>query len=348
MTNNVRIKTVQELITPRELSVELPNTYQNKITGWRQEIESILSGKDQRIIIVVGPCSIHDIKSAKEYAQKLLKLSEEMRDVSLLVMRVYFEKPRTTIGWKGLINDPDLDCSYNINKGLRMAREFLLYLAEIGLPSGCEFLDTISPQYISDLVSWGAIGARTTESQIHRELASGLSMPIGFKNGTGGGITMAINAIKASHLPHRFLGVSDKGRASIVHTTGNLSTHIILRGGKSPNYYERDINNVEAEMVNNNIQPCIMIDCSHGNSQKIFQRQTEICTYVINLIKKYQKHRKTSPVKGLMIESNLYEGSQKLTEGSSESLRYGVSITDACISWEDTEKLLLECRDSLL
>jgi 3-deoxy-7-phosphoheptulonate synthase len=283
----------------------------------------------------VGPCSIHDVKAAKEYAGRLKELQEKVRDDLSLVMRVYFEKPRTTVGWKGLINDPLMDESYQINKGLTIARKLLLDLAEMGVASGTEFLDTISPQYIADAVAWGAIGARTTESQIHRELASGLSMPVGFKNGTGGNFQIAIDAIMAAHQPHRFLSVTKSGDTAIVSTKGNESCHIILRGGKTgSNYDAESIAGVRRALEEKGLEPCIMVDCSHANSEKDYRNQPKVCKNIAGQIGDGD-----TSIRALMIESHLNEGNQK---GSSnlESLAYGVSITDSCVNWETTVEMI--------
>lgn len=347
MSINNHIERIKELPVPNTIIKELPNIYIDKINSWRRTVVNIMNKSDPRIIIIVGPCSIHDIFAAKQYANQLAVLRQLHPNI-FIILRAYFEKPRTTVGWKGLINDPDLDSTYNIAKGLRLAREFLLYCASIDLPTGCEFLDTISPQWLSDLVTWGAIGARTTESQIHRELASGLSMPIGFKNGTGGRLVMAINAIKAASLPHAFLGVNECGMAAIVHTTGNPDTSIILRGGKTPNYYEHDILSTETQFRKNNLETKIIVDCSHSNSQNIYDRQPEIALYVVNVITKYRQMRKNNIVVGLMIESNLYEGKQTFDDTVQKNdLEYGVSITDACISWQKTKKLLFDVNKLL-
>jgi 3-deoxy-7-phosphoheptulonate synthase len=332
LLNDTNILEIRPLISPACLHEELPITqkaYNNVILS-RNIIKNILEKKDDRLLIIVGPCSIHDIKAAKEYAYLLKKISDELSDSLVIVMRTYFEKPRTKIGWKGLINDPDLNNSYNINKGLRLARQLLIDINEIGLPTAIEFLDTISPQYLSDLISWGAIGARTTESQLHRELVSGLSMPIGFKNSTDGNIQVAIDAIEASKSSHKFLGINHNGLSSIIKTKGNLYSHIILRGStKETNYEKKYIDNTYNALLDRTLIPNIMIDCSHGNSQKKFKNQIKIIEYLIDLIKNgYSK------IFGIMIESNLKEGNQKLD--NKNNLEYGISITDSCISWEDT------------
>lgn len=334
--NNINIKTFEKLISPKELLEQIPsNDHITKfIKNSRQTIKNILNRIDNRLLIIIGPCSIHDPGAAIEYAHELKKISDKLNDKIFIVMRTYFEKPRTTIGWKGLINDPDLNGSYNINKGLRIARKLLLDINNIGLPVAIEFLDTISPQYTSDLISWGAIGARTTECQLHRELTSGLSMPIGFKNGTNGNIKIALDAIESASQPHNFLGIDETGKASIIQTKGNKDCHIILRGSTDkPNYYIDDIIETSFSIYKRNLLPNIMIDCSHGNSQKNHKNQQKIVKYLSNIIKSGNEN-----VIGLMIESNLKEGNQKLN--NKENLEYGVSITDACINIEDSIKCL--------
>ena len=333
--NDTNIVEIKPLISPACLIDELPITDKalNNVLMSREIIKNILNGTDPRLLIIVGPCSIHDTDAAIEYALKLKELSYKLHSSLFIVMRTYFEKPRTTIGWKGLINDPDLNNSFHINRGLKIARKLLIDINEIGIPCAIEFLDTISPQYISDLISWGAIGARTTESQLHRELVSGLSMPIGFKNSTNGNIQIVVDAIKSSFHSHKFLGVNSNGLASIIKTKGNSHTHMILRGSDhGPNYYQQFIDTVYTVLVNNNISTNIVIDCSHGNSQKKYKNQINVIYYLTNLIKSgYDK------IKGLMIESNLKSGNQQL----SSNLQYGVSITDECIGWETTENLLI-------
>lgn len=331
-TDDIRIEKLLPLIAPAILIEELPLADEPAvmISQARQQIEDIFNGADDRLVVVVGPCSIHDTGAAMEYAQRLRGIMTQFEQELMIVMRVYFEKPRTTVGWKGLINDPDLDGSFNINRGLRLARGLLLQIAELGIPTGCEFLDTISPQFIADLVSWGAIGARTTESQIHRELASGLSMPLGFKNGTDGSIQIAIDAIGAASHPHHFLSVTKQGTAAIVTTTGNRDCHIILRGSsKGPNYDAEAISQVTAMLAKNNLPTRLMVDCSHGNSNKDFNRQPLVAE---NLAQQVAIGNKA--ICGVMIESHLFEGNQKQAEA------YGVSITDACISWENTVSTL--------
>ena len=296
----------------------------------------LCEGKDDRLVVIIGPCSIHDVKAAHEYAGRLKKLTGELEGDLIIVMRVYFEKPRTTVGWKGLINDPDLDGSFHINKGVRKAREMLLSLAEMGVPAGHEYLDLISPQYISDLVSWGAIGARTTESQGHRELASGLSCPVGFKNGTDGGVQVAIDAMRAAQGSHHFISITLQGHSAIFTTAGNDFTHVILRGGSDrPNYDRVSVADVTERLKAVGLNPRLMIDCSHANSQKQFSKQVEVCRDIIHQIKTGQDN-----IFGVMIESHLVEGRQDFEAGA--ELTYGQSITDACIGWDDSESLLRE------
>lgn len=333
--NDTNVVEIKPLISPACLIDELPITesaLQNVLIS-RDIIKNILNGTDPRLLIIVGPCSIHDPEAALEYALKLKVLCQKLSSSLFIVMRTYFEKPRTTIGWKGFINDPDLNNSFNINKGLKIARELLININELGVPCGIEFLDTISPQYISDLISWGAIGARTTESQLHRELVSGLSMPIGFKNSTNGNIQIVVDAIKSSYHSHKFLGVNTNGLASIIKTKGNPYTHMILRGSEhGPNYYQQFIDGAHTILYNNNISTNIVVDCSHGNSQKKYKNQINVICYLTDLIKSgYGK------INGLMIESNLRSGNQPL----SSNLKYGVSITDECIDWSTTENLLI-------
>lgn len=306
----------------------------------RQAAAKILRGEDDRILLICGPCSIHDPEMAKEYALKLRKMADEHKSDLLILMRVYFEKPRTTVGWKGLINDPDLNGSYKINEGLRKARGLLLELNQMGVPAGVEFLDTISPQFIADLVSWGAIGARTTESQVHRELASGLSMPIGFKNGTSGDLQIACDAIQAASRPHTFLSVSKQGLSAIVHTKGNPDTHIILRGGKSgTNYDEKSVAATAEALGKSKLPARIMVDCSHGNSLKIHTNQPKVSADLCKQIA-----GGCTKVVGMMIESHINEGAQKLNPGVTNvhDLKYGVSVTDACIHLDCTQTVLAE------
>lgn len=336
--SNTHIEKSQVLITPIEIKSQLPLTDLAEITVLksRHELESILDGKDQRKFLVVGPCSIHDVQAAQDYAKKLKILSDKVKDKLLLIMRVYFEKPRTTVGWKGLINDPDLDDSFHIEKGLIMARELLIKIAEIGLPTATEALDPIVPQYIGDLISWTAIGARTTESQTHREMASGLSMPVGFKNSTDGSIQVALNALHSAREPHHFLGINEEGQVSIFRTTGNAYGHIILRGGdRKPNFDADSVKLAEQKLEEADLPSKIVIDCSHGNSRKNHKLQGSVFEDVVQQI----LDGNTSIV-GMMLESNLYEGSQPIPSNR-EELQYGVSVTDKCIGWEETEKVIL-------
>jgi 3-deoxy-7-phosphoheptulonate synthase len=303
------------------------------VVAAREEVGRIVAGEDDRLLVVVGPCSIHDTEAALEFGGLLESAAGALRDELCLVMRVYFEKPRTTVGWKGLINDPDLDGSFHINDGLRKARKLLVDLCELGLPCGCEFLDPISPQFIADLVSWGAIGARTTESQVHRELASGLSMPIGFKNGTDGGVEIAVDAVNAAASPHRFLGVTEQGLAAIITTTGNRACHVILRGGASgPNYDVASVAAAAARLEDAGLRGAVMIDCSHGNSGRDYRRQPEVAREVAEQV------RADGRIMGVMMESFLIEGRQDL-DGAA-TLRRGQSVTDPCMSWDTTVPLL--------
>jgi len=342
-TKDLRIIGTKEIQTPEALMQELPlsELAANTVAETRQQIYDVLDGKDDRLVVIIGPCSIHDTEAAHEYADRLRKLMDELKGELIIVMRVYFEKPRTTVGWKGLINDPDLDGSFHINKGVRKARELLLSLADKGVPAGHEYLDLISPQYISDLVCWGAIGARTTESQGHRELASGLSCPVGFKNGTDGGVQVAIDAMGAAQGSHHFISITLQGHSAIFTTAGNDYTHVILRGGSDrPNYDRVSVASVTAKLESSGLNPRLMIDTSHANSQKQYLKQVEVCRDIIHQIKTGQDN-----IFGLMIESHLVEGRQDFTAGA--ELTYGQSITDACIGWEDSEKLLHELADAV-
>lgn len=335
-TDDLRISAIREVIAPIQVHDELPLSEcaaQTTLVA-RQEIHKILNGKDDRLLVVVGPCSIHDPYAAKDYGKLLKAAKNELKDDLLIVMRVYFEKPRTTVGWKGLINDPDIDSSFNINKGLRVARQLLLDLNEMGVPAATEYLDLITPQYVSDLIAWGAIGARTTESQGHRELASGVSCPIGFKNSTDGTIKIAIDAIGAAMSPHHFLSLTKAGHSAIFSTTGNDDVHIILRGGNNkPNYDAVSVENVSEGLIKADLKPNIMIDFSHANSLKQCQRQLLVGDDVAEQIANGD-HR----IMGAMIESHLKGGRQEVIDG--QPLTYGRSITDACLSWEDTLPLL--------
>jgi 3-deoxy-7-phosphoheptulonate synthase len=338
-TNNLRIKSSRIVLPPIFLEEEMPVTDNASRTVFeaRRQIVDILNGSDDRLVVVVGPCSIHDPISAREYAGLLKKAIAELSNELMIVMRVYFEKPRTTLGWKGLINDPYFDESFRISDGLRMARRLLLDLAEMGVPAGTEFLDMISPQYVSDLVSWGAIGARTTESQVHRQLASGLSCPVGFKNGTSGNVQIAIDAIRSANHPHTFLGTSETGQAAILLTSGNPDCHLILRGGRQTTNYDSDsVASTAEQMEKTGAKPRIMIDCSHANSGKDFRKQGSVGRSVSEQIATSAEHH----IMGVMIESNLVAGSQSLLH--SKALVYGQSITDACIDWAETHVLLRE------
>ena len=342
-TDDLRICETKEVIAPVQVHTEMPISEAAAQTTSlaRQEIHKILAGLDDRLVVVVGPCSIHDPIAAHEYARLLKTVKDELVDDLVIVMRVYFEKPRTTVGWKGLINDPDLDSSFNINKGLRIARRLLLDVNEAGVPAATEYLDLITPQYVSDLIAWGAIGARTTESQGHRELASGVSCPIGFKNSTDGTIKIAIDAIGAAMSPHHFISLSKSGHSAIFSTTGNEDAHIILRGGNDrPNYDAVSVEQVAEGLVKANLKPNIMIDFSHANSLKQCQRQLIVGDDVAQQIANGD-HR----IMGVMIESHLKAGSQKVIEG--QPLVYGQSITDACLSWDDTVPLLRELAQAV-
>ena len=334
-TDDLRINEIKTVTPPAVLCEEIPVTEQAAITTYdtRQAIHNILSGKDDRLVVITGPCSIHDIKSAIEYAARLKPLIDKYSDDLLIIMRVYFEKPRTTVGWKGLINDPNLDGSFEINQGLRLARSLLHDLNESGVAAGTEYLDLITPQYVTDLISWGAIGARTTESQVHRELASGLSCPVGFKNGTDGTTKVAVDAIGAAVRPHHFLSLRKEGNSGIFSTTGNPDCHIILRGGKEPNYDTENINKVSAELEKAGLPAKIMVDFSHANSSKQHEKQMDVSTDVCNQLAAGENR-----IFGIMIESHLIAGRQDIVEG--QELTYGQSITDACLGWEDTEILI--------
>jgi len=335
-TDDLRIKKVKQLQSPLELINKVPVSDRASVTvtAARQQFRNILHGEDDRIAVVVGPCSIHDPEAAVEYANLLMRKRQELVDDLLIIMRVYFEKPRTTIGWKGLINDPDLDNSFRINKGLQISRQLLLDLNDLGMPAGVEYLDLISPQYIADLVGWGAIGARTTESQGHRELASGLSCPVGFKNGTAGSVQIAVDAIGAAKNSHQFLSVTKEGSSAIFETAGNQDCHLILRGGKAhTNYDAASVDDACAMLEKSDLQQSLMIDCSHANSRKIPHRQQYVCRDICHQIADGDKR-----ITGIMLESNLVEGNQKLD--ISKPLVKGQSITDACLSWESTAPLL--------
>ncbi len=341
---NTNIHREQIILTPNEFKSRLPLTKlaEQTVLKCRKEIESILDFQDSRKIIVVGPCSIHDTKAALEYSLRLKNLAERVKDKLLLIMRVYFEKPRTTVGWKGLINDPDLNDSFNIEKGLFKARSLLLKITELGLATGTEVLDPIIPQYIGELITWAAIGARTTESQTHREMVSGLSMPAGFKNSTDGNIQVALNAMQSAISPHQFLGMNQMGQVSIFKTKGNAYSHMILRGSNTqPNFNAVNVKFVEQQLKKNNLPPRIFIDCSHGNSNKNHKLQASVFENVIGQIMDGN-----SSIIGMMLESNIYEGNQSISSNP-EQLKYGVSITDKCIDWSETENLILDAYKKL-
>ena len=342
-TRDLRVESIRPLLPPAILLEELPVTETAALTiaRGREEIVEILDGTSDRLVVIIGPCSIHDPEAGLDYARRLRKLADELAADLRIVMRVYFEKPRTTVGWKGLINDPNLDGSFSINEGLRLGRRLLLDLAEMGLPSGCEFLDPITPQFISDLVSWGAIGARTTESQTHRELASACSMPVGFKNGTDGGVQIAIDALRAAAHPHRFLGVTEQGLAGIVSTRGNPDCHVILRGGATgTNYDAISVQKTLAALRDAGVPPRVMIDASHGNSEKDHKRQPVVVREVAA-----QLAQGESGIIGMMMESFLVDGRQNLTDRS--RLVYGQSITDACLGWDATVPVLHELAEGV-
>ena len=341
-TDDLRIKEIKELVPPAHLLREFPVSDEAAQTVYdtRRAIHRILHGADDRLLVIMGPCSIHDVKAAKDYAGKLKEAKDRHAEDLLVVMRVYFEKPRTTVGWKGLINDPQLDGSFHINEGLRVARQLLLDLDEMGMPVGCEFLDMITPQYIADLVSWGAIGARTTESQIHRELASGLSCPVGFKNGTDGNIKIAVDAIRAAQAPHHFLSVTKGGHSAIVSTTGNEDCHVILRGGKAPNYDAASVDAAAKGLAAAGVPARLMIDFSHGNSSKDPQKQVGVGHDVARQITGGDDR-----IFGVMAESHLKAGRQDLVPG--KQLVYGQSITDGCLGWEDSRGVLDTLADAV-
>ena len=343
-TSDLHVVETRPLVPPGLLHQDFPTDFDatNTVALARKRIQSILRGQDSRLLVIVGPCSVHDINAAKEYATQLKLLRERFSDCLEVVMRVYFEKPRTTVGWKGLINDPHLDGSYDINTGLRLARSLLLDLAREGMPTATELLDPVVPQYIADLISWTAIGARTTESQTHREMASGLSMPIGYKNGTDGTATIAINAMQSASRPHHFLGINREGQASIVSTTGNPDGHLVLRGGKSgTNYHNQAVSTVAQELSQAGLVDRLMIDCSHDNSNKDYRRQADVLKNVAG-----QVSHASINIMGVMLESHLVAGNQKLSEGLT-NLTYGQSITDACIDLSTTTTLLEELAEAV-
>ena len=337
-TDDLRIREITEVVPPKALHERFPldETAARTVYETRRRIHDILYGEDDRLLVVIGPCSIHDPEAARDYARRLKKQIARFGDDLLIVMRVYFEKPRTTVGWKGLINDPDLDESFKINKGLGLARELLLDVNKMGVPAATEFLDLISPQYIADLVSWGAIGARTTESQGHRELASGLSCPVGFKNGTDGSVKIAVDAIRAAMRPHIFLSLTKDGRSAIFSTTGNEDCHVILRGGaQGPNYDEAHVMEAVRQLQAAGVQDRLMIDCSHANSRKQHERQLVVAE---DIARQLREGESAPYIMGAMVESNLKAGRQDVVPG--QPLEYGVSITDACLGWDDSETVL--------
>jgi 3-deoxy-7-phosphoheptulonate synthase len=343
-TNNLKIKSITPIIAPTDLRQVFPISVEASefVSASREAIKNILNGKDPRLMVVVGPCSIHDTKGALEYAERLAKLSAELSDQLLLIMRVYFEKPRTTVGWKGLINDPDMNGTHLISKGLGIARGLLAKITAMKLPVATEMLDPITPEYLADHLSWGAIGARTTESQTHREMASGLSFPIGFKNGTDGNLQIAIDAMNAALHSHSFLGINREGLTSIVQTTGNPDVHMVLRGGsKKPNYYPEDIKKTEEMLEKSGLFPTMMVDCSHGNSEKNHEKQPLVLENVVEQIAAGNR-----AISGVMIESYLEAGNQPMQKDLSQ-LKYGVSITDKCIDWQTTERMLRQAHATL-
>ena len=341
-TDDLRVKEIKELSTPDEVMREIPRslTATRTVTAARNAAHAMLQGRDDRLLVVVGPCSIHDPAAAIDYATRLAELREQLSDRLEILMRVYFEKPRTTVGWKGLINDPDLDGSFNIDKGLRLARNVLAAVNNLGLPAATEFLDMTTPQYIADLVAWAAIGARTTESQIHRELASGLSCPVGFKNGTDGNLRIAVDAVQSAAYPHHFMAVTKSGRSAIASTTGNEDCHIILRGGNSPNYDAASVEAAAAELVKAGLTPAMMIDASHANSGKKPENQPLVIADIADQLSQGERR-----IMGVMVESNLVAGRQDVVPG--KTLTYGQSITDGCIDWETTETVLRDLADAV-
>ena len=341
LTDNLNVVDVIPLISPETLKEDLPvsETAAETVITARKAIQQILAGKDQRLLVIVGPCSIHDADAAHDYAERLKKLADQVAETILIVMRVYFEKPRTTVGWKGLINDPELNGSHKINEGIKLARKILLATNNMGLPCATETLDPITPQYLADLISWSAIGARTTESQTHRELASGLSMPVGFKNGTNGGLNVALNAMASAQQPHHFLGISQEGASSVIQTSGNNFVHLVLRGGSNgPNFDAVSIHNAADELASDGLPKAIMIDCNHANSGKDPERQELVLRNLILQIKDGDQS-----IIGTMIESNINGGNQPI----SKDMKYGVSVTDACLDWDNTNRILLNAHDSL-
>ncbi|MBT1075958.1 3-deoxy-7-phosphoheptulonate synthase [Geobacter grbiciae] len=342
-TSNLKVTSITPIIAPADLRQVFPQSLETAefVNASRAHIKNILKGKDTRLMVIVGPCSIHDPKAALDYAGRLARIASELSDQLFIVMRVYFEKPRTTIGWKGLINDPDMNHTHQISKGLGIARRLLNDITGMLLPVACEMLDTITPEYLADYISWGAIGARTTESQSHREMASGLSFPVGFKNGTDGNLQIAIDAMNAALHPHSFLGINRDGKTSIIQTTGNPDVHIVLRGGKKPNYSPEDIAKTEEMVEKGGIFPTIMVDCSHGNSEKRHEKQPEVLDSVVDQIEAGNRS-----ISGVMIESFLEAGNQPIPKDLSQ-LRYGVSTTDKCIDWKTTEEILRKAHERL-
>ena len=343
--NNVHVSAEQVLITPDDLAKELPVSDKalSAISESRKIISDIIHGRDHRLLVICGPCSIHDIDAAKDYALRLKELHESCKDTLFIVMRVYFEKPRTTTGWKGLINDPHLDGTFDIETGLRKARELLIWLAELEIPVATEALDPISPQYLAELFSWSAIGARTSESQTHREMASGLSMPVGFKNGTDGSLDIAVNALKSAASGHSFMGINKQGQVAVISTSGNPDGHIILRGGKQPNYDSVCVSDCEVDLEKAGLTAGLMVDCSHANSSKDYRRQPLVAQNVVNQI--LEGHQS---IIGIMLESHINAGNQKGDGVPVDELEYGVSITDGCIDWETTDTLITQTRDKLI
>ncbi|WP_448546666.1 3-deoxy-7-phosphoheptulonate synthase [Thalassotalea fusca] len=341
--NDIHVNAEEVLITPEALRKELPLAESGRlfVLQARKTISDIIHHKDHRLLVITGPCSVHDVEAAKEYARKLKALHDKYSDTLYIVMRVYFEKPRTTVGWKGLINDPHMDGSFDVEAGLRKARELLIYLTELGLPLATEALDPISPQYLAELFSWSAIGARTTESQTHREMASGLSMPIGFKNGTNGSLDVAINALQSAASSHRFMGINRKGQVALIKTSGNPDGHVILRGGAQPNYDSVNVALCEESLQNHRLEPGIVVDCSHGNSNKDYRRQPLVADNVFNQILEGNHS-----IIGIMLESHLHAGNQS-AELPKQELQYGVSVTDACIDFETTTTLIEKANAKL-
>ena len=341
-TDDLRIASIKKVINPEKINAELPLSGRSAMTATttREAIHNILVGDDDRLLIISGPCSIHDPAAAIEYAERLLPLREKYQEDLVIAMRVYFEKPRTTVGWKGLINDPDLNDTFDINKGLRTARKLLLDLNDLGVPAGTEYLDIITPQYVADLISWGAIGARTTESQVHRELSSGLSCPVGFKNGTNGNLDIAVDGIRAAARPHHFLSLTKSGQSAIFSTTGNRDCHIILRGGKSPNYDRQSVNEACDKLSAAGLRPQVMIDFSHANSMKVHENQVGVCSNVAGQIASGDQR-----ITGVMIESHLVAGRQDVIDGQVKT--FGQSITDACIDIDTTEEMIAELANAV-